>query len=466
MTHWLQRRTLRFRLAMWYALGGALLLSAFSATLYLHVAHWVARPLDQQLLADLEIVREHLSIDPDQRILWRGADLSTHPRLTVPDPWFELWDHDGTLLARQWQLDESRLERLPAQPSMGRETLSIFYVSSDLRLRVLSVPFPGPDNELWMIRVMRIHEPSAGALRALLLIILIALPVVVALLVLGGYATTRRWLRPLDLMVDQARRITVEDLSRRLPVENPHDELGQLATVFNVTLERLQNSFTSLDRFVADASHELRTPLTTLRSVGEVGLRRSRTLEEYREIIASMLEESERLQRLIQRLLELASAGGQNVKRQAVDLDDCVARCVTELGVLAETKGQHIAFVAARCRVSTDPIVFRQALQNLVDNAIKYSPANTTIRIVIESSPTDVSVSVIDEGPGIPPDQRAHIMDRFYRIDSARSRSDGGFGLGLAITSAYMRALGGKLECEPASPRGSIFRLTLPADIQ
>src|SRR5581483_7161130 len=166
--------------------------------------------------------------------------------------------------------------------------------------------------------------PAADALGALRLIIFVALPIVVALLVIGGYTITRHWLDPLDRMVAEANRITASDLSRRLPVPNPHDELGRLASVFNDTLDRLEASFVALDRFVADASHELRTPLTTLRSVGEVGLRRSRTVEEYREIIGSMLEDAQRLQLLIQRLLELASAegGASVVHRTPVRVDD------------------------------------------------------------------------------------------------------------------------------------------------
>lgn len=131
-----------------------------------------------------------------------------------------------------------------------------------------------------LLRLIRVHQPRAYALPDLQLIIFVTLPVVVALLVVGGYFFTRRWLLPLDRMAAEARRISAEDLRRRLPVANPHDELGRLAGVFDVILDRLQNSFKALDRFVADASHELRTPLTTLRSVGEVGLRRGRSEEE------------------------------------------------------------------------------------------------------------------------------------------------------------------------------------------
>jgi signal transduction histidine kinase len=184
---------------------------------------------------------------------------------------------------------------------------------------------------------------------------------------------------------------------------NPHDELGRLASVFNVTLDRLQGSFDALDRFVADASHELRTPLTTLRSVGEVGLRRSRTVEEYREIIGSMLEEAQRLQLLIQRLLELATAeGGASVAhRTQIRIDEYATACVNEIAILAEYKRQQIVVESTPSIAFTDPVLFRQALQNLLDNAIKYSPDNSTIRVKICEKAEVVEVSVTDEGPGI-----------------------------------------------------------------
>ncbi|HVU25278.1 MAG TPA: ATP-binding protein [Opitutus sp.] len=460
MKRWWQQRTLRLRLACWYALGSTLLLSAFSATLYFYVVQWVAQPLDGQLREDVDAVRANLAFKPDDKPHWKGVD----PLTLAPSaaPWFELWDARGRLVLRRWQLDARRVDRLPSPPAPGRETLSIFNITPELRLRVLSVPFTGPNRENWMLRVMRVHEPAGDALQALLLIIITSLPVVVTLLVVGGYLITRRWLKPLDYMVEQARRITADDLSQRLPVSNPHDELGQLATVFNVTLERLEQSFSALDRFVADASHELRTPLTTLRSVGEVGLRRSRTLAEYREIIGSMLEESQRLELLIERLLELASVGAHTMNRLMVSLDELVSQCVTDMSVLAEARGQVIELSADPVRIETDPVLLRQALQNILDNAIKYSPEDSTIRVVARAANDHCTLSVTDEGPGIPPEYRERIADRFFRVDRARSRSPGGFGLGLSITNAYLRVLGGQLDCIPVQPHGSTFRLTLP----
>ncbi len=466
---WWSRRTIRHRLALWYAVGGTVLLAGFAATLYAYVAVRMARPLAYQLRHDLEQVRHDLVVKPDGGLLWKGHVVPAGAPWPEGNPWFELWDENGKLVRRFWPFPENRVQT-PFPPARGRETLSVYYPTPsapDLQLRVLSVPFhtPGTPHE-WMIRLLRIHEPVAESLGALRLIIVVALPIVITLLVLVGYTFTRRWLVPLDRMGAEANRITIDDLSRRLPVVNPHDELGRLATVFNVTLDRLQGSFDALDRFVADASHELRTPLTTLRSVGEVGLRRSRTVEEYREIIGSMLEEAQRLQLLIQRLLELASAAGgaPDVHRTVIRVDECSAACVNELGILAEAKRQQISLTGPACTVTTDPVLFRQALQNILDNAIKYSPDGAVIQVAIREDENAVEVSVTDNGPGISEENRTHLMDRFFRPDRARDRNSGGFGLGLSITKAYMRVIGGALNYEPAEPRGSTFRLVLPKE--
>lgn len=465
MKAWWQRRTLRFRLAAWYGAGGTVLLAGFSAALYFYVARTMARPLDHHLREDLAEIRERLTITAEGGLRWDGAEVPAGARWNPENPWFELWDEQGRLVGRQWPFTESRVESLPLAPEAGRVRISIFSVARDLRLRVLSLPYEVPARgERWMMRVMTVHRPMADALGALRLIIFFALPVVIALLVFGGYALTRRWLKPLDHMVAEANRITPDDLGRRLPVANPHDELGRLAGVFNVTLDRLEASFVVLDRFVADASHELRTPLTTLRSVGEVGLRRSRTVEEYREIIGSMLEEAQRLQLLTQRLLELASAegGAPTVQRGRIRLDEYVALCASELGILAEYKNQRLVLDTVPCEVNTDAVLFRQALQNLLDNAIKYSPDGSTIRIVVRESGGGCIVEVTDEGVGISPEHRTQLTARFSRPDSSRGRGKGGFGLGLSITKAYMRLLGGTLGHEPAATGGSTFRLVLP----
>jgi len=466
---WWQRRTLRSRLAVWYASVGSLLLIAFGAIIYFHVARELAVPIGTNLRRDLEHVLTHVSVEPGGAIRWDGA-----PLVTAADPdhtaiWFELWDENGRLVYRHWPFDRSAVKRPPVAPVANRETISIYPISDEILLRVLSTPYLNPQLAPgWMIRVMRRHETKAEALEALLQIILVALPLMIAALVAGGYIITRRWLTPLDQMVADSGRITARNLGVRLRVSNPHDELGQLAATFNVTLERLESAFRDLDRFVGDAAHELRSPLTALRNVGEVGLYRTRTPEEYRDIIASMLEEEHRVQALILRLLELAGAesGGLLDHRRFVQLETIVAECVEQLTIIAEQREQRIELSAIPSPAFTDGAILQQALRNLIDNALKYSPDGSTVRVVITEEEDNYRIDVIDQGIGISPEHRGRLAERFFRAGRGGDKTRPGYGLGLSITRVYMRVLGGNLHYERVNGGGSRFSLTLPREPQ
>jgi len=251
-----------------------------------------------------------------------------------------------------------------------------------------------------------------------------------------------------------------------LSIENPEDELGKLGTVFNAMLGRLQAAFEQLRRFTADASHELRTPLTAIRSVGEVALQDQRSPAEYRDVIGSMLEEVDRLTRLAESLLALSRADGGHVQFQHEDISLVhlakEARSVVE--VLAEEKQQRIDIEGdANFVVSVDRLIFRQAIVNLLDNAIKYSPPGSHILIRVQSGgDKQVFLDVVDQGPGIPSEHQPYVFDRFYRVDKARTREWGGTGLGLSITRWAVEAHGGDITLKSEASRGSAFRVSLP----
>jgi signal transduction histidine kinase len=303
-------------------------------------------------------------------------------------------------------------------------------------------------------------------LRDLLLILVLGLPLAVAVAGLGGYVLARRALAPIEEMADRARTITAARLSDRLPVANPENEMGRLAVVFNETLGRLEASFDQMRRFTGDVSHELRTPLTAIRSVGEVGLRGHRDEAAYRGIIGSMLEEVDRLASLVDRLLSLSRAETRqaNLAHDVVDLSSLAEDVVSHLGVLAEEKRQTLTVDRqATPRVAGDRLVLRQALINLVDNAIKFTPAAGWIRIRISEAPADAIVDVIDSGPGISGDAREHIFDRFYRESESQA---GGTGLGLSLAKGAVEAMGGHLTLERTGAGGSAFRISLPRECQ
>jgi heavy metal sensor kinase len=288
--------------------------------------------------------------------------------------------------------------------------------------------------------------------------------VIVVLAGVGGYVLARRALAPIDALAADARRITAERLHERLSVPNEHDEIGRLAAVINETFARLESSFDQLRRFTADASHELRTPLSVIRGIGELGLGQTRTPAEYKEAIGSMLEEVDRLTRLVDTLLRLSrgDAGTVRLSPEVLDLADLARDVASSLGILAEERHQRVHVSAAGgVRVVADRLVLRDAVANLVDNAIKYGPPDSTIDIRVHDDAERPTLTVTDRGPGIAPEHRARVFDRFYRIDEGRSREMGGTGLGLAIAKWAVEANGGDIALESTSD-GSTFRITLP----
>jgi heavy metal sensor kinase len=315
-----------------------------------------------------------------------------------------------------------------------------------------------------VIQVGRSEQTMREQIRTVSLILLLGLPVAVATAGIGGYMLARRALAPIERMTERAETITAERLSDRLPVSNPDNEMGRLATVFNATLARLEESFEQMRRFTADVSHELRTPLTAIRSVGEVGLRGRRDETGYRAIIGSMLEEVDRLAGLVDRLLTLSRAetGVTTRSIEPVALKELAESVVADLAVLAEEKSQQVVIEAhGSPRALGDRLMVRQALINLVDNAIKFAPAGTAIVIRVIESAADATVDVIDRGPGIPTAAREHIFDRFFRASSAAA-DPAGTGLGLSIAKSAIETSGGTLTLEQSDEHGSTFRIRLP----
>jgi len=287
-------------------------------------------------------------------------------------------------------------------------------------------------------------------------------PLAVALAALGGYLIATRSLRPLDAMARQARRISSESLSKRLPNPNPNDELGRLASMFNETLSRLEASFAELQRFTADASHELRSPLTALRAVGEVALRNGNDPAALRETIGSMLEEAQRLTDLVDALLTLArmDATKPNAAREEVNIASLLDEVHDQFEVLANEKHQIITVTCpGDVTTQADRTLLHLALVNLVHNATQHAPADSQISISATRSVNKVDISVKDNGPGIPREYHEKIFERFFRVDKARSRTDGGAGLGLAIAKQAVERNGGRIILEDNSPGGSVFRI-------
>jgi signal transduction histidine kinase len=288
-------------------------------------------------------------------------------------------------------------------------------------------------------------------------------PATTLLFALAGYVIAGRALAPVKEMVERTRRLSAKSLNERLPVVNPHDELGQLATVFNDTLQQLENSFAELRRFTADVSHELRTPLTAIRAVGEVAYRERNPALLY-DALGSILEEVQRMNQLIDRLLLLARADDDNlpVHLEAGLVRNALVEVIDALALVAEDKRQRLELDCPDHLLAVfDPALLRLALLNLVQNAIRYSPPAKPISLRAFGGGNAVVIEVADQGPGIAAEHQQKIFERFYRVDKARARADGGAGLGLAIVKWSVERMGGAVELKSETGRGSAFRLRL-----
>jgi heavy metal sensor kinase len=463
MTRQWHPRSLRVRLTLWYTGTLAVLLSLYAGGVFVFLRHSLFAELDRRLHDDFELAEQMLERAEDGRIRWR-ADEHHHEEHSDDEGWLEVWSPAGQLLYRRAAFEGGGGNPLSSGLARERSGYASVLLSGNVPVRVLSRPYVIEGLPV-VVQVARSEARLWHEIHELLVILGLAFPVAVGVAAFGGYVLARRALAPVGKMADRARTITAERLGERLPVITPDDELGHLAVVFNETFARIERSFEQLRRFTADASHELRTPLTAIRSVGEVGLREHHNERGYREIIGSMLEEADRLGHLVESLLTLsrADAGQVKLRLEQMDLAELAREVVNHLGVLAEEKRQSLSVEAGAGVCATgDRFVLRQAVINLVDNAIKYSPEGGRVRVLVYNQPNGPTLEVIDTGPGIAAEHRGYIFDRFYRVDKARSRELGGTGLGLAIARWAVEAQGGCIEVESTEGAGSTFRIRLP----
>ncbi len=440
--------SVRLRLTLWYTLALGLIVLAFSLAVFLFVKDRLFRQFDRGMAKEFAAVAAEVAEDPGD-----FSDIESQS----PPSLFEVF-RGGASVFRSASFRKAGLPESSGQPAAGIRTMRS-RGGERFRLRA------GPVKNDRFLVVVQDEKSVRHTLHTLLAILCLALPVALLLAALGGSVLTGRLLAPVGSMARQAEKIGAENISERLPVKNPDDEFGKLAAVFNQTLSRLQAAFERLQRFTADASHELRTPLTALQSVGEVALQENLDVAAYRDRIGSMLEETSRLTSLVESLLVLtrADSGRLPMNRKPADIGALVGKAVEDLRVLAEERSQNLTVDLGRgIEIPVDGDLLRQAVVNILDNAIKFTPPGGTIAVALKNRPGVVGIEVRDSGPGLPEADRDKIFDRFYRVEKDRPRDAGGVGLGLAIAKWAVEANGGLIEVESRQGQGSTFRIVLP----
>jgi two-component system heavy metal sensor histidine kinase CusS len=330
--------------------------------------------------------------------------------------------------------------------------------------RAYVVPLTGEAPSAALVVTRSVSEMQSSFHRTTLFLIVLSGLV----LVIGGFLANwlaGRALKPVTRIAGLARSLSEHDLNRRVEVKVPADELGELVETFNSMLARLEAAFDSLRNFTADAAHELRAPLALMRAELEGSLRRQRTAEEYKRVQETVYSDVKRLSRLADQLLMLtrADAGALEPAVEPIDVADFLHEVAAVWRPAAEDRGVHISADAPDSgSVIADPVLMRRVLDNLVDNAIRYSPASTAVSLSAHRSGEGWNFEVADQGPGVPAAYQDRLFTRFARPDPARNRNADGAGLGLALSAAIARAHEGTLRLVGAGGPGATFQLHVP----
>lgn len=458
-------KTLRGRLTILYGVLLALALALYAVGTSVYLLHDLRKQQDASLDREIETVEGLIALLPDGGVELRSEEGEAREGVFQRGYLLEIWTASGKPMYLSEGLKGASLGLAPdtAQKPFDRYPHT-YRLQNGMRVRV-EARLHRIEGQPVLLRLGVSEEPLWDEFWDMVSVLAIGLPITVLLIGFAGYAVAGQALQPVDAMAHRAREISAEHLNERLTIQNPGDELGQLGLAFNETLARLEKSFEQLRRFTADASHELRTPLTAIRSVGEVALQNTGDATFYRDIIGSMLEEVNRLTRLVESLLTMsrADAGQIQLQRTAVGVLDLAKEAAALLEVLAEEKHQTIVVDGdPSLAVRADRLILRQALINLIDNAVKYSPSGGDIGVRVSAIGKDVLIEVQDSGPGISAEHADRVFQRFYRVDKARTRAEGGTGLGLSIVEWAVSANGGSVELNRGSGPGCTFTIRLP----
>ncbi len=358
--------------------------------------------------------------------------------------------------------DQCQMLCAPWLPSQGFRICN----SPRERLRFDSSIVPAADGSTsFLVRVGIPLDPADDARREFLHVLLLLMPIGIAVAALAGWQMARRALRPMMNLAIAARKIDVQQLIERLPVRGIGDEVDDVAKAFNETLGRLENSVEQMKQFTASISHELRTPLTALRGEAEVALLEARSVEEYKRVLSSQLEEFDKLTHMINQLLVLARAEAGEIQwaDQAVDLSALILSLTEQMEPVAAAKKLRLnSRVQTGVWVHGDANWIERSILNLLDNAIKFTDDGGEVDVTLNTQNSQAVLRVQDTGVGIPADALPHIFDRFFRAEPSRSKSVEGVGLGLALAKWIVEKHRGHIEAQSQMGKGSSFTIRIP----
>jgi two-component system, OmpR family, heavy metal sensor histidine kinase CusS len=452
-------RSITSQLVIFFTLAAALLLCCGLGVLYwIFVRHAIEE--DRAVLADkISVLRADLNRTGDLKGLNDQLKI-LHEGEHAPY-WVRIIDAGGLTVAETPGMSELLPASIFPKPSVQRLPVATPDYRTNGRLFSVAAMDEEAENQRYTIQVAQDRSGDERFMKefATLLIVVLAFGILASTAI--ALTVTRKGLRPITDMTLSLKRIEPKSLHERIPPEGWPRELQPLAVAFDEMLDRLEDSFTRLSQFSADLAHELRTPIANIRGEGEVALTRTRSSEEYREVIESSVGECEKLTAIVDNLLFLAraEAAEEHVQRALFSGKDAVEKIAAFYEPIAEE--HHVTIVCAgEGDISADPMLFGRAVSNLVGNALRFTAAGGTILISIVVRPEQAEISVKDTGCGIAAEHLPRVFDRFYRAES--SRSSQGSGLGLALVKSIMDLHGGSAAIESEVNRGTTVTLTFP----
>jgi heavy metal sensor kinase len=461
-------RSLRFRLIGLYAGLLALVVLAFGAYTYQRLGSFL-REVQANLLEHRaqQIAQNIVAEIPARGESYVGAEIEARYAPAFNDKFVRVTRPDGSLLYLGGAPNDRSFtpENVPA---LFREKSTAATREQPLAngrpLLIATMPSAVASRE-YLVEVGTSLANSERVLRALLLALAAGLPVVMGVAIFGGYVLMKRALTPVQNIMRAAQDITLHHLSRRLPVSEKGDEIASLSIALNQMIARLDESFQNASRFTADASHELRTPLAIIHGELEAILLGKKLEPELRDALASLLEEVERLVRIVEGLFALSrlDTGEAQTERVRFNLAQLAETTAEQMCLLAEEKQIDLVCQTREpAEIEGDRARVKQVIVNLLDNAIKYTPQNGRIALTVRGQNGSALLEVTDTGPGVSAAALPHLFERFYRADEVRSREIGGAGIGLSIVHSICAAHGGSVNIKNADPTGCQVTVELP----
>ncbi len=483
--------SMMFEISVIYSLVLAFILLVFSGVVYYILSETLYAELDNEV----ELKAEEISANIRTYLEVKGTEPATlgfaiEKTITSADAplrrwwyigfersWFERLDEqdirndyinflapDGSSMIHSKNVEGPLLDLLGSYGKLHNGQKWLYYLKhNNHTLRVINYPFENT-GQAYILQVGISMHPVIQLLQGWMNHVFLSIPIILLLTSFIGRVLASRILKPVRKISFAANAISDEDLSKRVEKENYYEEMDSLIDAFNNMIDRLEKSFSHIQNFSSHIAHELKTPLTIMRGETEVALMGKRSNEDYKQALNIVLNEITKMLKIIEDLLFLTKMDHQPgvLKFERLNFLEYFQEIYEQSRLLAVSKEIRVALdvlPGSRVFVKADPLHLRRLFFNLLDNAIKYSPAQSRIHIRVTHSGDRVAVSIEDQGAGIPPDEIGRIFERFYTANHHQS----GSGLGLSIAQSIANAHGGHIEVKSRPDHGSTFTVTLPA---